>query len=77
MEEPSVIDRLAVRYRVTCPPAEVAPLARSLALEQSVEVPLEAVFDPHVREHVVGRVEGIASAVGPLFGALPLEKQAA
>ncbi len=51
--------RLTATYRVRCPDAEIGPIARALALEQSVEAPDEAVTDPWVRENVLGRVDAI------------------
>ena len=49
--------RFEVRYRIRAASLDAAREAASaLALEQSVEVPLEAVFDQGVRDHIVGRV---------------------
>lgn len=49
-----------VCYRITASAASIEARAQALALEQSVELPLEAVADPRVRDHVVGRVAAIA-----------------
>ena len=57
----SAMSRLVVTYRVRAPSRHVAAVAEALALEQSVEVAAAVVRDPWVREHVVGRVEGIAA----------------
>ena len=55
--------RFIARYRIAAADRAVAEsAAAALALEQSVEVPLAAVFDPWVREHVVGRVEDLIDA---------------
>ena len=49
--------RFPVRYRVrAATPEQAREAAAALALEQSVEVPLDAVFDAAVREHIVGQV---------------------
>lgn len=54
--------RFIARYRIAAAHRAVAEsAAAALALEQSVEVPLAAVFDPWVREHVVGRVEDLTN----------------
>jgi len=53
---------LHVRYRVRSQAQEVDALAHALALEQSVEVPQEAVRDPFVRDHIVGRVDAVTPA---------------
>lgn len=50
---------LLVDYRIECPAEEVDARARALAVEQSVEMPPEAIGDPDVRERFVGRVEEI------------------
>jgi len=50
---------LRVTYRVTAAAVDIEQRAGAIALEQSVEMALEAVTNPWVREHVVGRVESI------------------
>lgn len=52
-------DRLHVTYRLRVPPAEAAQRAQALALEQSIEMPAEAVRDERVLREVVARVEHI------------------
>ncbi|MFI4925658.1 MAG: RuBisCO large subunit C-terminal-like domain-containing protein [Vicinamibacteria bacterium] len=52
--------RLIATYAVRADPASVDARAQTLALEQSVELPLAAVHDAAVREEVVARVDGIA-----------------
>lgn len=55
--------RFEVRYRIRAASLDAAREAASaLALEQSVEVPMEAVFDEGVREHIVGRVISVEPA---------------
>jgi len=56
------MSRLHVRYRIRSRAADIESAAHALALEQSVEVPLDVVRDAFVREHVVGRVDRIAPA---------------
>ena len=51
--------RFLVTYKLRVPANEVHARARALALEQSIEMPLEAVAQPFVREHIVARVEAI------------------
>lgn len=52
-------DRISARYRLKVPPGEVAHRARLLAIEQSIEMPVEAVLDAHVLDEVLGRVEDV------------------
>lgn len=52
--------RIIAHYRVSCDSADIAARAQALALEQSIECPLEAVGDPSILEEVVARVEDIA-----------------
>lgn len=57
-------ERLIATYHVRAGAAEVDAVARAIAIEQSVECPIEAVFDTHVRDHIVGQVAGI-TPLGP------------
>jgi ribulose-bisphosphate carboxylase large chain len=50
---------LRVTYRVTASGDEIDRRAQAIALEQSIEMAIEAVTNPWVREHVAGRVETI------------------
>lgn len=52
-------DRFRATYRLRAKASDVQARAQALALEQSVEMPLEAVTQPFVRERVVARVESI------------------
>lgn len=52
-------DRFIATYQVTSEPARIAERAQALAIEQSVECPLEAIGDLWVRDAVLGRVAGI------------------
>jgi ribulose-bisphosphate carboxylase large chain len=51
--------RILVTYRLRCTPAEAPARARALAIEQSVEMPPEAITDESIRERFVGRIEAI------------------
>jgi ribulose-bisphosphate carboxylase large chain len=50
---------VSVLYHVRAEAATIEARARALAVEQSVEMPLEAIDDPTVLADTVGRVEGI------------------
>jgi ribulose-bisphosphate carboxylase large chain len=51
---------LRVTYGVRAGTGQIKARARAIALEQSVEMALESVTNPWVRDHIVGRVENIA-----------------
>jgi ribulose-bisphosphate carboxylase large chain len=53
-------DRFRVTYRIRSSAADIAARAQGIAVEQSVEMPLEAIDDAGVLSDVVGRVEDIA-----------------
>jgi ribulose-bisphosphate carboxylase large chain len=50
---------LRVTYRLRVGPAAAAQRAQALALEQSIEMPAEAVTDARVMREVVARVDGV------------------
>ena len=50
---------MSVRYRIQCPAGSIEARAQALAVEQSIEMPLEAVRDARVRTEVVGEVRSI------------------
>ena len=52
----TVMSRITATYRIRAPRVELDAIARSLALEQSVEVAAEIVTDPFVAAHIMGRV---------------------
>jgi len=52
--------RLAATYSIRCPSGEIDRKASALAIEQSVEMPVDAIADPYVLSDIVGRVENIA-----------------
>jgi ribulose-bisphosphate carboxylase large chain len=54
------MSRIQAVYRVRAPRAEIERVARAIALEQSVEVPMEAVRDPWIAEEIVPRAGAIA-----------------
>jgi ribulose-bisphosphate carboxylase large chain len=59
-----VSEWLRATYRVDAPRAEIDAIAAAIAVEQSVEMPLAAIDDRFVLDHVVGRVVAI-EPVGP------------
>jgi ribulose-bisphosphate carboxylase large chain len=50
---------LSATYSIASTAADIRRRAEALALEQSVEVPLEAVVDPRIRGEVVARVQEV------------------
>lgn len=50
---------LKVTYLISSPEAEIRARADALAAEQSVEMPVSAIRDRHVRDHILARVESI------------------
>jgi len=53
------VPRILATYRIRADRGDVEAAARALALEQSVELPREAIFDRFVLEEVAGTVEFI------------------
>ena len=53
-------ERLIATYHVRSDAAAIAARAYGIAVEQSVEMPVEGIDDPGVLEGIVGRVEDIA-----------------
>ena len=51
--------RLIARYRIRSEAASIEARAQAIALEQSVETPLEAVRDARIRAEIVAEVSGI------------------
>lgn len=51
--------RLKVIYRIRCDDADIERKAKAITVEQSVEMPLEAIDDSHVLDSIVGRIEAI------------------
>jgi ribulose-bisphosphate carboxylase large chain len=52
--------RITAIYHVTDSAARIEARARGIAVEQSIEMPVEAVQDRGVLDNIVGQVEGIA-----------------
>lgn len=70
------IEPLRVSYRLTETGAAATRRAEALALEQSVEMPIEAVSDERVLREVVARVEGVdAQADGTSLARLALSAE--
>jgi ribulose-bisphosphate carboxylase large chain len=59
--------RFTVTYRVRCAAAEVEARAQTIAIEQSVEVPLAAIEVEAILSDIVGSVEGIDDLGNGLF----------
>jgi len=57
-------ERLRATYLIRSAAADIETRSAALAVEQSVEMPLDAVRQPRILEHVVARVSGIEPA-GP------------
>ena len=61
------MSRIEAVYRIRAPSAEIERVAQAIALEQSVEVPAEAVRDAYVAAEVVGRVGAVTERAPDLF----------
>ena len=59
--------RTIVTYRVRADAAGIETRAKGIAVEQSVEMPLEGIDDPHVLSDIVGTVEQISDIGDGLF----------
>jgi ribulose-bisphosphate carboxylase large chain len=60
-------ERFTAIYRVRADAASIEARAASIAVEQSVEMPLDAIDAPEVLRDIVGRVEAIEDHGGGLF----------
>ena len=58
------MDRIRATYRITAAESESRARAQALAAEQSVEMPLGAITDPHVLAEVLATVEEIRPHAG-------------
>lgn len=58
--DPSVLDKLIATYHIRSDAASIAARARAIAIEQSVEMPPDAIADARVADSVIGRVEAIS-----------------
>ncbi len=61
------MDRLIATYLVHAEPGAIEARAQAIAVEQSVEMPLEAINDRDILDRIVGRVEDIADRGGDAF----------
>lgn len=59
--------RLIATYLVAAEAAAIEARARAIAVEQSVEMPVDAIDDRDILDGIVGRVEGIAERGGGVF----------
>lgn len=55
----SSAQRIVAVYRVRCAAAAIEARAQSIAVEQSVEMPVSAIRDEWIRDEIVARVEAI------------------
>ena len=60
-------DRLHATYRLRADPAAIDARARAIAVEQSVEMPLDAIDAPRILAEVVGEVAQITDRGGGVF----------
>ena len=60
-------DRMAVTYHVRSDAASIEARAQTIAVEQSVEMPLEAIDEPSVLRDIVGEVQSIDDLGGGVF----------
>ena len=61
--------RLQAIYHIRCDANAADARAQAIAVEQSVEMPLAAIDDPHVLSEIVGRVESVREIGAGLFEA--------
>ena len=61
--------RLQAIYHIRCDAKSVDERARTIAVEQSVEMPLAAIDDPYVLSEIVGRVDDVREIGAGLFEA--------
>ena len=59
--------RFAVTYHVRCDAGSVAARAQAIAVEQSVEMPLDAIADAAVLADIVGQVDAMSDLGNGLF----------
>jgi ribulose-bisphosphate carboxylase large chain len=59
--------RFSVTYHVASDAASIAARAQAIAVEQSVEMPLEAIDEPSILSDVVGQVDDIQDVGGGTF----------
>jgi ribulose-bisphosphate carboxylase large chain len=67
LEAATAVPRLTAVYRIKSDAAAIEQRARSIAVEQSVEMPVEAIDDQAVLQGIVGRVDGIRDLGGGTF----------
>jgi ribulose-bisphosphate carboxylase large chain len=61
------VSRLVAIYHVRSDARAIDARARAIAVEQSVEMPVLAIEDRHIRDEIVGRVEDIGEVTPGLF----------
>jgi ribulose-bisphosphate carboxylase large chain len=63
------VARLHAIYHIRCDARSIDARAQTIAVEQSVEMPLAAIDDEHVLSEIVGRVESVRDIGGGWFEA--------
>jgi ribulose-bisphosphate carboxylase large chain len=63
------VARLLAIYHIRCDARSIDARAQTIAVEQSVEMPLAAIDDEHVLSEIVGRVESVRDIGGGWFEA--------
>src|SRR5256885_1951242 len=58
---------IVATYHIRCEASAVEGRARAVAVEQSVEMPVEAIEDDQIRDDIVGKVRGITDLGQGLF----------
>jgi ribulose-bisphosphate carboxylase large chain len=53
------VARLHAIYHIRCDARSIDERAQTIAIEQSVEMPLAAIDDEHILSEIVGRVESV------------------
>ncbi len=61
------MSRMTVTYRVRCDAASIEARAQAIAVEQSVEMPLDAISDEGVLRDIVGEAQSIRELEAGLF----------
>ena len=62
-----MVARLTAIYQVRCEAAQIEERARTIAMEQSVEMPVAAIQDAAVLSEIVGQLEAITDLGHGLF----------
>jgi S-methyl-5-thioribulose 1-phosphate isomerase len=61
------VSRLQATYHIRCDAQSIEERAQAIAVEQSVEMPLDAIEDDRIQSEIVGRVEAIREIAAGVF----------